>query len=175
MINLDNLLNLILTVSVTLISAFLGFKAAGVNDRNSTSKYMLEKVYFPIFNLIEKDLYKEISLAQAIEYGHKILDIINQNPMYVYPSLKLYTEYLIESNKNTYKENFKHVCWSVEKYYDKFSKRIGLPLRSYAYRINTQQYENRSQLLLYCFLLKLPELLIDIVFFVLIYYFTKIR
>lgn len=173
-ISLEGLLELILTIAVTLMSVYFGLKTAGITDKNNTAKQMIEKIYFPIFNLIEKDLYKDITLTQAIDYGNKTLDIINQNPMYAYPSLKMYAYDLTQSDETNFNENFKRLCWSVEKHYDKYSKCIGLPLRSYSYRINNHQYENKDQLLFYIFRLIFPQLLIYIGFIAAFYYLIKL-
>lgn len=170
LVNFDSI-SLLLTVFITLLSAYLGFKASGLSDQNCTAKLMVEKIYFPVFSLIEKDLFQQITLKKAVDYGVKITDLISQNPMYIYPSLKLYAERLSNSSEDDFQENFKVLCWSVNKYYDKYSKKIGLPLRSYTYRINTGQYENRHQLFFYYALLKLPNLLLDIAF-IIVFYFT---
>jgi len=173
-ISLEGLLELIFTVALTLISVYFGLKTAGVNDKNDTAKQMVEKIYFPIFDLIEKDLYREITLDQAIDYGNKILDIIHQNPMYVYPSLKTYAHNLAQSVESNFSENFIRLCWSVEKHYDKYSKRVGLPLRSYAYRINNRQYEDRYQLFFYLLRLMFPQLLMYLAFSIILYYLIKL-
>lgn len=167
MTNFDTLINILFTTLITLLSAFLGFKASGIGDKNETARIMFENVYFPMFNLIENDLFREISFKNTVEYGIKIAAIVNEHPMYVNPSLRLHALRLEYSTQDNYKDNFSDFCISLNKHYDKTSKRIGLPLRSYSYRIDTSQYRNKYMLFFYVFLFKIPDFIFILIMFLL--------
>lgn len=144
---------------VTLLAAYIGFRASGLNNKHKTYIKMMECNYFPIFQVLEKSFFREITLSEAIDLGNKIVSIIDKNPMYIDPSLRIYANRLVNSNQSDFQNNFMTFCSTFDENYDKTSRLVGIPLRSYAYRIDMGQYENKFKLYLYCIVLTLPEFL----------------
>lgn len=141
--NLLIILDIIVAFILGILSTWVTLQTTNSSNKSMTARIMYEKIYHPVFKLLEQDLYKSISLEKAIYYGSEILKVIHANPLYYYPSLRLYCERLVKSNHSNYQDNFMTVCWSIDKYLDKYSRIIGAPVRSTRYRLNTDQYDSK--------------------------------
>ena len=154
----------ILDIAVVLIVGILGivatFKTTNSTEKGLTARKIYENIYFPIFKLIEPDLYRTITHEKAIFYGSRILSIISENPQYLYPSLRIYAERLLASKETNYQSNFKTLCWSVDKDLDKYSRIIGSPVRSSTYRLNEHQYDSKIKLFYLILLNVTPQIAI---------------
>lgn len=161
--NLVNILDIMLVFIIGILSTWVTFQTINSSEKSLTARLMYEKIYHPTFKLIEPDLYKTISHEKAIYYGSQILTTLSENPLYYYPSLRLDCERLLKSTRSNYQDIFMTVCWSVEKHLDKYSKRIGAPIRSTRYRLNTNQYDSKLKLVYLILLNVIPQITIILI------------
>lgn len=140
------LIDVIVPIIIGILGTVIAYKSSNSDEKGISARIMYEKVYHPIYTLIEDDLYKNISYEKALFYGHQIADILSKTPQYFYPSLKLYNDRLISSDSKNYQHYFETVCWSVDVHIDKCSRTIGVPIRSGTYRLNMRQYDSPSKL-----------------------------
>jgi len=136
------------TLFIGIMSLLVTYKTCFNEERAKTSRLCLEKVYIPVFSIIEKDLFQPISYSDAVKYGDIILSILESNPGYYYPSLKLYTERLINAEYKDYQDRFITVCDSVNRSLDKYSYYAGFPQRSFVYRFAKKQYQSPWELVM---------------------------
>lgn len=165
-----NIIDIFVAVAIGILSAVVTVLTSNSHEKGLTSRILYEKIYQPIFTFIEPDLYKSITHEKAIYYGEKILEVINQNSLYYYPSLRIYAERLSKSTDINYQNNFMTVCWSIDKYLDKYSRVIGAPIRSTAYRLNMNQYDSKIKLFFMLLINSLPQL---ILLFLSFYFFKR--
>ncbi|WP_270345790.1 hypothetical protein [Enterococcus thailandicus] len=146
--NTLNILNILLTALIAIISGFITSKYTTRPEKQKTSRLIFEKCYTQIYSLVEYDLYsKKLTLDKVRKYGYQIIEICEQSNNYFYPSVKIYAERLINSDSDNYQEQWNYFSTRFSLRYDTVCKDIGLPLRNHAYRVNRKQYENNWDLI----------------------------
>lgn len=100
-----------------------------------------DKLIFPLFNLLEPVLYQNAS-PDILSSALKIIED-NKN----IADGKLLELFYFYSHHPS-QENFQQLCTYADRMYDKSCWKLGLKLRSVAYRINRKQYNNKITLIL---------------------------
>lgn len=141
--NILSWLTLIISALSTLCTLILSWVLFKKEQNKTYLKERYELVIFPIFNLLEKHLYKkEITseIKQAVEKCEKI--IANNS--------------LIAGGKLTYvfslplnKINFQSISKLVDKEYDECCSNLGIPLRPIDKKMYTYQTRNIRVLILW--------------------------
>lgn len=119
-------------IIVTVLASVYIFK---VETSVSLLKEQYEKLFFPLFNVLEPILFQgpdENILACAL----KIIE--NNKQLADGKLISLYYYYL----QNPTKKNFTDLCTYVDKAYDRSCRKLGLKLRPMQYRIYRHQYKN---------------------------------
>lgn len=151
----SDFLNFIGILLTALVSLYI-FK------RESSTTFIRErhdKLIFPLFDLLEPFLYKDIpedKMAAAVK-------IIEDNKNISDGKL---LEILYHCSKHPSPEHAKQLCIYVDRTYDKSCWRLGLKLRSITYRINRDQYKHKALLFLWIILCSLISIFIAMLFFV---------
>lgn len=166
------ILDIAVVFTLGILGIFATYKTTNSTEKAVTARVIYEKIVFPIFTLIEPDLYKTITHEKAIFYGSKILLIINETPIFYYPSLRTYAERLIVSNETNYQSNFIDICWSVDKHLDTNARKIGAPVRSSVYRLNESQYNSKIKLFYLIALNVTPQLTVLFAVFYILKHFN---
>ena len=125
-------------IIVTVIASIYIFKG---ETSVSFNKERHDKLIFPIFNLLEPILYTDFQI-DVLEEALKIIDD-NKN---LADGRLLELHYLCTKNPSI--ENFKSLCAYIDAAYDKSCRKLGLKIRSIAYRVNRHQYKNKFYLIL---------------------------
>lgn len=135
--NTLNILNILLTALIAIISGFITSKYTTKPEKQKTSRLIFEKCYTQIYSLVEYDLYSnKLTLDKVRKYGYQIIEICEQSNNYFYPSVKIYAERLANSDSGNYQEHWSYFSNRFSFRYDTVCNDIGLPLRNHAYRIN---------------------------------------
>lgn len=151
----SDFLNFIGILLTALVSLYI-FK------RESSTTFIRErhdKLIFPLFDLLEPFLYKDIpedKMATAIK-------IIEDNKNISDGKL---LEILYHCSKHPSPEHVKQLCTYVDRTYDKSCWRLGLKLRSITYRINRDQYKHKLLLFLWIVVYSLISIFIAMLVFV---------
>lgn len=127
--------------TATFIAAKIAAKSMVSAEESKTARLIFDNVYSKIFTLLEHHLYQTTTLLETREFGSKINSILEANPGYYYPSLKVYCERMVHSNNADFQEHFDVFCETFNKQYDLCCKKIGIPLRSAAFRLNRKHYK----------------------------------
>jgi hypothetical protein len=140
-------LNLSIQV-ISIIVAFAVGKYSTKQEKQITSRKLFENCYQKVFSLIEKDFYnEELSLLELKDYSLKITDIFKYTDGYYYHSLEEYCNRILKTNNlEDANENWLAFCWSFDRQLIKTEKEIGLPIRSFTYRVSVNQYSSLWQI-----------------------------
>ena len=131
---------------LTAIVTLLGFYVTQNSTYSNVDRDRLEKLYSPLFQIVEPILFQIPIPDDFPEYLDKIKLLLNENFMLCDPSLLEVVEWLDSSAKNELgrNENFKRFCKRLNHQYDKLRKKLKLPVRSLFYRINKHQFESKG-------------------------------
>lgn len=141
--NSVTIINILITALIAIVSSLITSHYATKPEKQITSRLIFDKCYSKIYSVVEYDLHsKDITLEKARYYGNEIVKICDQSNYYFYPSVKIYAERLVKSNKANYQENWDYFSMRFSLRYDTVCKDIGLPLRNHAYRLNRGQYRD---------------------------------
>lgn len=140
---LKNVSTVLVPATATFIAAKIAAKSMTFPEESKTARLIFDNVYSKIFVLLEHQLYQTTTLQQTREIGVKINNILELHPGYYYPSLKIYCERLIDSNHSNFQEHFDVFCDTFNRQYDICCKKIGVPLRSAAFRLNRRHYKGK--------------------------------
>jgi hypothetical protein len=135
-----------IVIAVTLLGIYLAYKV----NFSSTHESQLNKVYSPLFIKIEPNLYKKISLDIAKDYADFFMKVIKDHHVLCNPELVERVSNFCRKveNRTDYQDVFNEICSHVDRCYDALRRRLKLPRRSIAYRLNHNQYRNKTMLTL---------------------------
>lgn len=170
----NNNIKLVLQLLAIAVAYFAGTYSAK-QEQQITSRIIFEKCYHKIFLIIEKDfLSKELTLEQMQEYAKNILKIFKSANGYYYHSLEEYCRRLkSDNNISSARDLWLSFCWSFDKQLIKVEKSIGLPRRSFAYRMNRKQFSNKIQMIT-SFFSSFPSITIILVIYIVLSILQKI-
>lgn len=171
-LDVDNLVAII----TCFISGFFGYKVSQVSFKNPQKTKILEKqlycVYLPLFKKMEINLYKNISPQTALEYINFFNDI--KSKYYELIDGELVNVFQIFQNTTDEKfvsyTVFESVCQRLEKLFENTRRKLYLPTRSIAYKLNNKQFPKTLQNSIKDFCLSLLKLLIFILSIALVYF-----
>lgn len=159
MITID-LTDLFAPLSIAIISSYATYMIGLKSEQRKTDRLLYEKSFLPIFKYVEKDLHnKNLSLKETHELANQILIILSRSDGYYHPSVKDYALKIKRSNQDTYLGHWEYFSERFSLRYDKLCKKIGIPLRGAAYRLNQKQYKNIWEMVKLYFKLLWPSLL----------------
>lgn len=138
---ITNVFNALVPATATFIAAKIAAKSMQFTEEGKTARIIFDNVYSKIFVILEHHLYQSVTLEETKEFGLKINRILEKNPGYYYPSLKVYCERMVNADNTDFQEHFDVFCDTFNKQYDLCCKTIGIPLRSAAFRLNRQHYK----------------------------------
>lgn len=140
--NIDN----IVTILTCIISGIFGYNISKISFKNPYKLKILEKtfykVYLPLFKKFEPNLYKTISTDVALDY----ISFFNllKNRYYELIDSNLVNAFQIFENdilrKTDFYNSFETVCQILEKLFETTRKKLFLPNRRLAYKINNEQF-----------------------------------
>lgn len=163
--------------TATFIAAKIAAKSMTFPEESRTARVIFDNVYSKIFVLLEHHLYQTTTLQKTREIGWEINIILESNPGYYYPSLKIYCERMVDADHSNYQEHFDVFCETFNREYDICCKKIGIPLRSAAFRLNRRHYKGNFGFWSTYF--SLPgawaQPILFIAFFVFFYYITTMQ
>lgn len=172
---LIDILEILVPATATFLAAIIAKKSLILPEESKTARMIFDNVYSKIFVLLEHHLFQKVTLQEVRELGQKINSILEENPGYYYPSLKVYCERMIHANHKNYQEHFDTFCETFDKQYDICCKKIGIPLRSAAYRLNRKHY--KGEFGFWITLFSLPGFGLQLAFYitllVIFYYLSK--
>lgn len=128
-----------LGILVTVIASIYIFRS---ENSLSLNKERHDKLIFPLFDILEPILFKEVDA----EILGKALGIIESNKNLM--EGKLFSIYYF-CKENPCQENFISLCSYVNSRYDKSCRMLKLKPRTIEYRIIREQYKNKFNLLVY--------------------------
>lgn len=158
------LLDPIVTVMAAFLGAYFTMLTFNGNRQANAANVRLEKVYSPLFDLIEKDLYVKIPREQCDMIVSQIKEIAISGSHLTDPKLKelirLYekskdctpSEYnsfrfspyrLATDPPDCYLEYWFRICRHIDRTYDRLCASCSYPLRSRSYRLDLNQYCDR--------------------------------
>lgn len=169
-----NIINFVLQF-LAITVAYVAGRYSAKQEQQITSRIIFEKCYHPIFTTIESDFYsKELTLEQMQNHAKEILEIFKNSNGYYYHSLEEYCYRLsIVTDISTAKELWLSFCWSFDRQLIKIEKSLGLPRRSFAYRMNRNQFSSKTQMFI-SFILNYPSVLVLLVIYIALYILQKI-
>lgn len=141
------------------LSIYIGWKsitgAFNVQYKMNVAEEQLNKVYLPVFRLLEPFLYKKYHQVDTIELERvlkKIDQIIQMQYKYVHSSFIDYNAKLLKGMSTGEKpelmsEWLYQYSWNVDYQFEKTRKRLYLPTRSLQYKLNQNQFKNKILLL----------------------------
>lgn len=164
---------------ITYFIFFVGKKADIARER-------LDKVYYPLFSAIERDIYKKLPRELCDENIRAIRVIAENGGMLVDPSLLWLVKQYEKSPNCSQKEyqNFKYTFWDghdyktptsyltywfdicqhIDQTYDKLCMQCFLPHRDRAYRLNNNQYPNNFRWMLSFLRIQIPYIAVFLMF-----------
>ena len=109
----------------------------------------LDKVYYPMFSTLEPYLYKQLDIDTASSLLLKIDVIAKENYVLTDSSLINILQILIRDlEKSVFdKRDYDMLCDYVVENFDKTRRYLGMPTRSFGYKLNRKQF--RIKFLLY--------------------------
>lgn len=154
---------------ITVLVAYIAGKYAAKQEQQITSRKIFENCYQKIFKLIERDFYSEkLSISDLHTYANQILEIFEESKGYYYHSLEEYCRQLAQTtDPDNAKETWEAFCWSFDRQLIKVEKSLGLPIRSFSYRMNRKQYSDWKQIFM-IFFLSFPTFFFLLVIFLLL-------
>lgn len=144
------------------IGAYITMQTFQGSKKINASNLQLEKVYGPIFQLLEPNLYQKLPREQCEPVVQKIKQIVFKGSFLSDPALKGLIEGF-EQSRNCSKEEYEtfqysnsifthapehylkywfEICNHIDKTYDRLCITCAYPLRSRGYRLDHQQYCN---------------------------------
>ena len=170
--DIDNLVAII----TCFISGFFGYKVSQVSLKNPQKTKILEKqlycVYLPLFKKMEINLYKNISPQIALEY----IDFFNNIKMKYYELIDGDLINVFQIFQNTTNESsvsydaYESVCQKLEKLFENTRRKLYLPTRSIAYKLNNKQFPKTRQNSIKAFSFNFLKLLMFILITALVYF-----
>lgn len=184
---MNNLLNIIqkyflilLEPSIALIIGVLTILVSKNSNSHNVAHERLTYAYHPIFLAIEPYLFKNIDNEFAEIFVEKYNKIESEYSLYIYPSLRDRVNSLSIHLDCCYdlsilNEDWKIICYYVNKDYDYLCKKSHMPLRSTAYRLNNNQFSSKPALYWGMFkLFGLPFLVFMVYAFLILIYVSTI-
>ena len=170
--DVDNLVAII----TCFITGFFGYKVSQFSFKNPQKTKILKKqlycVYLPLFKKIETNLYKTISPQTALEY----INFFNNIKSKYYELIDGELINVFQIFQNTTNENFvsyasyESVCQRLEKVFENTRRKLYLPTRSIAYKLNNKQFPKTLQIFIKDFGLRLLRFFMFILIIVLVYF-----
>lgn len=139
---------LVAVLPAFIVGAF-GYKAYMNSIHLSVQKKYFEKrlfkFYLPVFQKLEPDLYKNISAIQAQEFANFLRMKIDENYILVNDKI-IYMLQLLEDELSLQNYNLKSInhyfykiCETIDHDVSFLQRSLGLPTRSFSYRIKNNQ------------------------------------
>lgn len=132
----------VLTSIISIVAAKIGANSVVSSEKLKTARKTLYQSYIPIYKLLEYKMFQDIPFEECVELCKQVIEIFDASDYHYYPSLKIYAEFVVDSDANTYLDDWKYFCKRFNREYDKYSRLLKLPKRSRSYRINRKQYED---------------------------------
>lgn len=159
---LSDLISAAFTLIAAGIGAYITMQTFQGSKKINASNLQLEKVYGPLFQLIEPHLYQKLTREQCENLVRKIQQIVSEGSFLSDPALKglietferskncskeEYEEFQYSSSRftntpNHYLEYWFEICNHIDQTYDRLCIICAYPLRSRGYRLEHQQYCN---------------------------------
>ena len=169
--SIDNLI----AIATCFISGFFGYKVSQYSLKNPQKTKILEKqlyqVYLPLFKKMENNLYKSISPQDALEYINFFNNIKSRYYELIDGELiNVFQTFQKTTNKNYVSYNvYEAVCQKLENLFENTRRKLYLPTRSLAYKLNNRQFPKTRQNAIRSFVLGLLKLLIFILIIAITY------
>lgn len=159
---LSDLISAAFTLIAAGIGAYITMQTFQGSKKINASNLQLEKVYGPIFQLLEPCLYQKLPREQCEPVVQKIKQIVLKGSFLSDPALKglieefersrncskeeyeafQYSSKLFSNTPNHYLEYWFEICNHIDQTYDRLCIVCAYPLRSRGYRLDHQQYCN---------------------------------
>ena len=111
-----------------------------------SSRDRLYRAYAPLFQIVEPNLYKEITNRGAAEISAALLKVVEQERVFISPVLcnkiETFAAKAQKSNMLSYKD-YEEICRYIEQDYEELKGILKLPRRHLMYRL---QYEERPRI-----------------------------
>lgn len=168
------------SVIICIITYALGLVTTNITEKHKlklvTYQQQFNKVYLPIFRLLEPNLYNQnLSNKEVKLLIKKIKLIINKNYQLVFSStLNIFKFW--DEHSNPQKE-FNNFCLDIDKNFEKLKRYLGLPKRSFYYKWNTKQYFSKIRLLIDIFFQILHNIIVSfwVISAILIFLFALLK
>ena len=166
------------------IGAYITYTVFCIGKKADVARERVDKVYYPLFSAIEKDLYKKLPRELCDQNVKKVRDIVKKGGILVDPSLFwLVQQY--EKSPNCSKDEYQdfnysfwtghdyksptsyltywfEICQHIDQTYDRLSRECFLPRRDRYYRLNNEQYPNNFRWILSFLRTQIPFMAIDL-------------
>ncbi len=175
-----NLLNIIATLLTTLIGAWFTMQVFHGGKKADAANMQLEKVYGPLFTLVEPYLFHKMDRKQCAALVNQIEQIVLNGGYLADPMLKdlirnfrtakdctpkQYNEYqhkwlyVFTETPDHYLEYWFRICNHIDRTYDKLCLICSYPLRNRSYRLDRKQYVNSFRFVFAWMIFLLPILI----------------
>lgn len=158
-----------ITLFSCILSGFFGYKISKFSIKNPQKIKVLQKqlnlVYLPLFRKLESNLYKEISPTTALEYIN-FFNSLKENYYELIDSELINVFQIFErstSQKSISYSHFESVCYKLDKIFEETRRKLLLPTRNFAYKLNNRQFPQHFRNIInsfFTYLLKIIMLLL---------------
>lgn len=178
----EHFFSVVLPWSGIFLSIYLVYYAYRFQYAKQTLEKQLYKVYLPMFVLLEPFLYKkinEIGYNKIQEIIDELAIIVDRHYELVDPSVLHWCrllkrrlnepEYSLEQKEELYN----HFCYLVDKEFEKTRRKMFLPTRGISYRLNNNQYRNKTEMTFAFLVVTVPPMLLFLAIAYLSYVFIN--
>lgn len=144
-------MDIIVAIISGILSGFLSYKLLKHQEKQAYTKEKYEKVVAPSFFMLEPHLYSKEINSDVLSIVSSVCDLILSNRIYISGRLLNCASFCqdeLNKNNKLSEDSFNTFCSIISIEYDKCCKSLGIPKRTFSYKLRNHQIHPEKTIVL---------------------------